>query len=229
MSGKRDRRVKDIYDLTLDGHKPFVPHRHQRPYLEAIQHNSMTIGLGPAGTGKTFVAASWASEMLTTKQTDRIILCRPLVTISEERIGFLPGDANRKMEPWTAPIFDVFYKRIGVQRTQELLKARKIEIVPFGFMRGRTFDNSIVLVDEAQNMTREQGKALVTRVGEDCTYVINGDLTQRDLREENGLEMLVEMIEMFRLPFPIIRFSERDVVRSETCRLWVDAFAKTAY
>ena len=219
------RKKADTYDLALEGHKPFKPrNRNQEIYHRSMRNSDMVIGIGPAGSGKTYVASAWAAEQLASGMVETVILTRPIVTVENEQIGFLPGKLENKMEPWTAPIFDVFYERIGVQRTQEFLKGQKIRIVPFGFMRGRTFKDCIVLVDEAQNMTPTQAKALVTRAGEGATYVIDGDLEQTDLKGPNGLDMLIDMVERFDLPVPIVTFTKKDVVRSEMCRLWVEAF-----
>lgn len=220
------RAVKDTFDLSLEGRKPVHYRPHQKPYADAIARSPTTVGIGPAGTGKTYVAANIAAEGLVTGKLEKVIITRPTIPVDGESLGFLPGQLNNKMAPWTAPIFDVFNERIGMPRTQELLKAGKIEIVPFGFMRGRTFKNGMVLVDEAQNMTVRQARLLVTRHGEDCTYVIDGDLDQSDLGPDNGLEWMLDMIERYSIPIPVIEFFEEDVVRSRMCKIWVSAIAR---
>jgi phosphate starvation-inducible protein PhoH and related proteins len=192
----------------------------QREYLKALTTHSMTIATGPAGTGKTFVAANFAAGFLPDK---RVILSRPTVPIDGENIGFLPGSLEKKMEPWTAPIMEIFKKQLGVPRTLDYLKDGTIQIVPFAFMRGRTFENAVVLVDEAQNMTPNQAQALVTRIGERCTYILTGDLDQCD-NDSSGLGMLIWMIEKQKLPVPVIKFKDSEVVRSRMCRIWVNAF-----
>lgn len=225
MARRKALQVADTYDLSLEGKKPFKPiNAAQADYLRGIRTSEMVLGIGPAGAGKTYVAAAHAAEMLATKRIERVILSRPLVTIDDEQIGFLPGKLEQKMEPWTAPIFDVFRERLGTERTSQLLKEQKIQIIPFGFMRGRTFKDCLVLIDEAQNMSPNQAKALVTRIGENCTYCINGDLSQSDRKGPNGLAMLLDMIERYDMPIPIIEFRDVDVVRSPMCKLWVKAF-----
>lgn len=219
----------DEFDLTLRGHPPFQPlNRAQRVYLSAIQTSDMVIGVGPAGVGKTFVASAYAIEQLASNRISSIILTRPTVSEPGEAIGFLPGTLEKKLEPWTAPIFDVFYERIGVQKTQTLFKEQKIRIVPFTFMRGRTFKDAIVLVDEAQNMTVSQAKKLVTRAGEGAKYVISGDREQSDLPGVNGFTHLIDMVKDYNLPVPIVEFDSSEVIRSPLCALWVQAFEQEA-
>lgn len=222
------RKLKvDEFDLTLEGHRPLqLKTISQRAYHTAMSHNPMTIGLGPAGAGKTYVASAWAAEQLSSGQVERVVLTRPLVTVDNEQVGFLPGDLNKKMEPWTAPIVDVFKQRVGVERTHEFIKTGAITIVPFAFMQGRTFSDSVVLVDEAQNMSVQQAKTLVTRIGERCTYIISGDLEQSYRHGESGLARLVEMVQTYNLPVPIIRFDESEIVRSPLCKAWVSAFRR---
>ena len=225
MARRKASTVADVFDLSLEGKKPFRPiNAAQADYLRGIRTSEMVIGTGPAGSGKTYVAAAHAAELLATKEIDKVILSRPLVTIDDEQIGFLPGKIENKMEPWTAPIFDVFRERLGAERTHMLLKEQRIQIIPFGFMRGRTFKDALVLIDEAQNMSPNQAKALVTRIGDNCTYCINGDLSQSDRKGPNGLALLLDMIDRHDMPIPIIEFSERDVVRSPMCKMWVKAF-----
>lgn len=225
MARRKAAQVADIFDLSLEGKKPFRPiNAAQTDYLRGMRTSEMVIGTGPAGSGKTYVAAAHAAELLATRQIERVILSRPLVTIDEENIGFLPGKLEQKMEPWTAPIFDVFRERLGQERLITLQKEQRIQVIPFGFMRGRTFKDGLVLIDEAQNMSPEQAKALVTRIGENCTYCINGDLSQSDRKGPNGLALLLDMIDRYDLPIPIVAFSENDVVRSKMCKMWVRAF-----
>lgn len=217
----------DTYDLSLSGHKPVqLRNAAQRRYWQALKSAEVVFGIGPAGTGKTFLAASYAIEELVSGRIEKVILTRATVPIEGEEIGFLPGTLEKKMEPWTAEIFDVFKERVGVVKTMELLKAQSIQIVPFAFMRGRTFKNAIVIADEMQNATEHQAKALVTRVGEGTRMFINGDPDQSDLMPPNGLDELVDMVDAFNLPFPVIQFTESHVVRSETCRIWVEAFMR---
>lgn len=192
--------------------------------MEAIRHHDMVVAIGPAGTGKTFVAATYAVEELIAKRIERIILTRPTVCERGEEIGFLPGSADKKLEPWTAPIFDVFDDRLGKATVKQLVGEGRIRIEPLTFMRGRTFRNAIILADEVQNMTRSQAKKLVTRAGEGAKLILSGDLEQTDVPGRTGLDEIVDMIEKFRLPVPLIEFDSSDCVRSPLCRMWVDAY-----
>lgn len=221
----KQRACRDNFDLTLSGHPPFrTRNKAQANYLKALKESRMVVSYGPAGSGKTYVPSAHAIEKLATGQLRKIVLTRPTVPVEFEEIGFLPGDLNKKMEPWTAPIFDVFRERVGAEKVAGLLKSKEIEIVPFAFMRGRTFKDAFVIVDEAQNMTAGQAKMLVTRIGENCTYSINGDLDQSDLEEDlNGLVWILSMIEVAKLNFPVIEFDDSHVVRSDECRMWVKA------
>lgn len=166
MGRKRATRTPDQYDVTLSGHPPFKfqPRtRSQRLYMEAIRKNDMTVAIGPAGTGKTFVAAVYAMEELLARRVERIILTRPTVSERCEELGFLPGTAEKKMAPWLEPIVDAFEERAGRDAVKAMMQDGRVTVAPFAFMRGRTFKSAIVLADEAQNMTRSQAKKLVTR------------------------------------------------------------------
>lgn len=225
--GKRKNSSVDEFDLSLEGHKRLQPRTFsQRSYLKAIRSYPTTIGIGPAGTGKTYIAAAYAAEKLATNTIDAVVLTRPTVPIENEQIGFLPGGLEKKMDPWTAPVLDTFHETIGQQRTTTLMKEGRIKIVPFAFMRGRTFKDSIVIVDEAQNMTIRQAKALVTRHGEGACYIIDGDPGQSDIGPNNGLAYLIDLVERDGLPVPIIRFSKGEVVRSPHCAMWVKAIER---
>ena len=182
----------------------------------------MVFGLGPAGTGKTYLAASYAIDELVAGNYDRLILTRATVPVSGEDLGALPGDIKEKMDPWVAELFDVFNERWG----HDAVRRMPIQIIPFAFMRGRSFRNSLILCDEMQNATPAQAKMLVTRIGEDSKMLLNGDLNQSDLRGRNGLQELVEMIEDQNLLIPVVRFTTSDVERSKLCQLWVEAYER---
>ena len=186
----------------------------------------MVLGLGPAGTGKTYVAASHAIDELVSDRTGRIVVTRATVPVDGEKLGFLPGTADEKMDPWVAELFDIFRERVGEDRFKTLIRERRIQIVPFAFMRGRSFRDSIIICDEMQNATPAQAKMLVTRIGEGSSMLINGDLDQSDLRGRNGLQDLVDMIEDQGLMVPVVRFTKEDVRRSALCRMWVEAYER---
>lgn len=166
----------------------------QETYIDALLDKRMVFAVGPAGTGKTLLAVLRAIKALREQEIAKIILTRPAVSVDEKH-GFLPGDLNAKMEPWTRPIFDVFEEYYGLPETKRMLDEGTIEIAPLGFMRGRTFKNAYVIADEMQNATPDQTKMLLTRIGEGSSMIITGDLKQHDRGfEKNGLKDFLERL-----------------------------------
>ncbi len=166
----------------------------QEYYVDALLEKRMVFAVGPAGTGKTLLAVLRAIKALREQEITKIILTRPAVSVDEKH-GFLPGDLNAKMEPWTRPIFDVFEEYYGVPETKRMLDEGIIEIAPLGFMRGRTFKNAYIIADEMQNATPDQTKMLLTRIGENSSMVITGDLKQHDRGfDKNGLKDFLERL-----------------------------------
>ena len=166
----------------------------QENYIEALNSKRMVFAVGPAGTGKTLLAVLKAIKSLREGKVNKIILTRPAVSV-EEKHGFLPGDLNAKMEPWTRPIFDVLDEYYGPFETKKMLESGIIEISPLGFMRGRTFKNSFIIADEIQNATPDQTKMLLTRIGENSSMVITGDLKQHDRGfDKNGLKDFLDRL-----------------------------------
>ena len=164
----------------------------QETYVEELLDKRVVFAVGPAGTGKTLLAVLRAIKALREGEITKIILTRPAVSVDEKH-GFLPGDLNAKMEPWTRPIFDVFEEYYGLVETKKMLEDGTIEIAPLGFMRGRTFKNAYVIADEMQNATPDQMKMLLTRIGEGCSMVVTGDLKQHDRGfDKNGLKDFLE-------------------------------------
>lgn len=197
----------------------------QGDLIESINTEDLTVVMGPAGTGKTYVAAALAADMLAAGEVTKLILCRPAVGADEEH-GFLPGDIGKKLAPWVVPFTEVIEQRLGKQRFASLMSAGAIEVVPFAYMRGRTFSGAFIILDEAQNTTYAQIKMFLTRIGEDSITVVNGDVEQTDLDAESGLATILGMIDRQRLPIPVIAFTPADVVRSGMCRIWTEAFIK---
>jgi phosphate starvation-inducible PhoH-like protein len=181
--------------------------------------------LGPAGTGKTYIAATLAADMLLDEKIERVVLSRPAVGVDEEH-GFLPGDINKKIAPWVVPFTEVMQKRMGKDRYRQAMINGQIEIVPIAYMRGRTFDRALVFLDEAQNTTYSQIKMFLTRVGEGAKVIVNGDIRQTDLEGHSGLASVLDMIDKYDLPVPVIEFTNEDVVRSGICKMWAEAFDK---
>lgn len=193
----------------------------QRDYLDAIRHSDVIFGIGPAGTGKTFVAASYAAGELFHRNISKIILTRPNVETGRG-LGFLPGELDEKYAPYLDPFDSVFTKSLGPGFYQYALKDKSIEPRPLGFMRGSSFDNAIILVDECQNMTKTEFKMLLTRVGRNCKVILSGDPEQTDIAD-SGLRDAVTRLQ--GLPgIEVIRFADEDIVRSKMCKQIILAY-----
>jgi phosphate starvation-inducible protein PhoH and related proteins len=195
----------------------------QADYLDALRTSPQVVVLGPAGTGKTWIAATHAADLYRNRCISKIILTRPNVPCGRS-LGFFPGSLEDKFAPWAVPVVDAIKDRIGVAAYQIALKRGDIEMVPFEVMRGRSWKDAFVLLDEAQNTTPAEIKTFLTRVGEDCTVVINGDVSQCDLNEASGLCTVLHLIRSRSLPVPVIEFGLADIVRSGLCAMWVRAF-----
>jgi len=193
----------------------------QETYLEAIQNNDIVFGIGSAGTGKTYVAASYAAQELFYKRVDRIILTRPNVETGRS-LGFLPGTLEEKYAPYLEPFDSVFHKSLGTGFYEYALKSKTIEPRPLGFMRGATFDNAIVLVDECQQMTKQEFQMLLSRIGKNTKIILSGDQNQSDI-SDSGLLDAVKRLE--GLPgIEVVRFIDEDIVRSKMCKQIIIAY-----
>ena len=202
----------DVYIRTMK--KTIVPYTHvQANYIRAMYDSDLAFALGPAGTGKTYIAVAMAVYMFLNKKVERIILSRPAVEAGE-KLGFLPGDMKDKLDPYMLPLYDALFDMMPADRVQEAIENGEIELAPLAFMRGRTFSNAFVILDEAQNTTRTQMKMFLTRMGERSRMVITGDLSQVDLPKDikSGLADCIPKVET--IPgIEIVRFSDGDVVR----------------
>ena len=185
----------------------------QKEYVDAIRHNSITFGIGPAGTGKTYLAVAMAVNAFRAQQVDRIILTRPAVEAGE-RLGFLPGDLQQKVDPYLRPLYDALFDMLGPETYQKYLERGNIEVAPLAYMRGRTLDDSFIILDEAQNTSREQMKMFLTRMGFGSKIVITGDVTQIDLPGDkvSGLKEAMRILRDVE-DIAICRLSQGDVVR----------------
>ena len=198
----------------------------QQRYIESIRKNTIVLGVGPAGTGKTFLAVAMAVKALREKQVSRIILTRPAIEAGE-KLGFLPGDLQSKIDPYLRPLYDALYEMFGVEAYQKLVEKGVIEIAPLAYMRGRTLDDSFIILDEAQNATPEQMKMFLTRLGFNSKAVVTGDLTQTDLPkgQKSGLSAAVKILAGID-DIAIHSFSERDVVRHHLVQKIILAYEK---
>jgi phosphate starvation-inducible PhoH-like protein len=195
----------------------------QGAYLKALASAPQMIVLGPAGTGKTFLAGSHAADRLRARQISKVVITRPNVPAGRS-LGFFPGTLEEKIAPWVAPLTEVMKERMGTAAFEIALKAGDIEIVPFEVMRGRSFKDCIVILDEAQNASVPEIKMFLTRLGEDCQVIINGDVSQSDLPQTSGLRTVIHLAKQQMLQIPIIEFGLDDIVRSDICAQWVRAF-----
>src|SRR5471030_896083 len=198
----------------------------QRRYLEAIERNDLVIGVGPAGTGKTYLAVAMAVSALINKQVSRIILTRPAVEAGE-RLGFLPGTLQEKVDPYLRPLYDALYDMIESDRVEKLLERNAIEVDPIAFMRGRTLNDSFIILDEAQNSTPEQMKMVLTRLGCNSKMVVNGDITQIDLPSgrRSGLIDAAEVLKGVE-GISFVQFDDKDVVRHTLVQRMVWAYER---
>lgn len=224
---------KDLYRETLikDNHgRPVrVKNYGQRRYVHAIKTSDLTFGIGPAGTGKTFLAVVMAVAALKRKEVERLILTRPAVEAGES-LGFLPGDLKEKVDPYLRPIYDALYAILGAEHTERLIERGVIEIAPLAYMRGRTLENAFVILDEAQNTTRAQMKMFLTRLGFGSKMVVNGDISQIDLPKGHQQSGLVDARKVLQgLPhIEFVEFSGTEVVRHPVVSEIVAAYEKEA-
>ena len=205
--------ARDVLCVTAKG-KPIKPKTlGQKRYVDAIKKNTITLGIGPAGTGKTYLAVAAAVAAFRDKQVNRIILTRPAVEAGE-RLGFLPGDLQSKVDPYLWPLYDALFDMLGAETYNKYLERGSIEVAPLAYMRGRTLDDSFIILDEAQNTSREQMKMFLTRLGFGSKIVITGDITQIDLPRDtvSGLKEAMRVLDGVE-DIAICRLNEADVVR----------------
>src|ERR1700716_2034296 len=200
----------------------------QKHYVDSIRQNTITFGIGPAGTGKTFLAVALAAAALSRREVNRIILTRPAVEAGE-RLGFLPGDVMAKVDPYLRPLFDALHDMIDPERVSQYLDRGVIEVAPLAFMRGRTLNDSFVILDEAQNTSPEQMKMFLTRLGFNSRMVVTGDITQIDLPtdQRSGLVVVGEILEAIE-GIEFVRFGGEDVVRHKLVQRIVEAYGDHA-
>ena len=228
-----DSKIVDITDvncicITSKG-KPVKPKTlGQKQYVEAIRNNTITIGVGPAGTGKTYLAVAQAVNAFRAKQVNRIILTRPAVEAGE-KLGFLPGDLQQKVDPYLRPLYDALFDMLGAENFQKCQERGDIEVAPLAYMRGRTLDDSFIILDEAQNTTCEQMKMFLTRLGFNSKAVVTGDITQIDLPDgkRSGLKDAIRILKNIE-DIAIVKLTGRDVVRHRLVQEIIKAYERSA-
>jgi phosphate starvation-inducible protein PhoH and related proteins len=224
--------LKDYFTkarFNPSGKKAVAPKTaNQRKYIDAINDKDLTFGIGPAGTGKSFLAVAMAVQALFSKQVNRIILTRPAVEAGE-RLGFLPGDLQDKVDPYLRPLYDALFDLVDTERVTKMLEKRIIEIAPLAFMRGRTLNDAFIILDEAQNTTGEQMKMFLTRIGFGSKVVVTGDITQIDLPrgQRSGLKEAERVLQNIE-EIEFIYFSKKDVVRHRLVQLIVEAYEESS-
>lgn len=228
-----ENKIADITDvncicITAKG-KPIKPKTiGQKQYVEAIRKNTITIAVGPAGTGKTYLAVAEAVNAFRAKQVNRIILTRPAVEAGE-KLGFLPGDLQQKIDPYLRPLYDALFDMLGAENFQKCQERGDIEVAPLAYMRGRTLDDSFIILDEAQNTTSEQMKMFLTRLGFNSKAVVTGDITQIDLPDgkKSGLKDAVRILKNIE-DIAISRLTGKDVVRHRLVQEIIKAYERSA-
>ena len=219
----------DVVCITAKGKPIKAKTIGQRSYLDAIEQNTITLGIGPAGTGKTYLAVAEAVAAFRAEKVNRIILTRPAVEAGE-RLGFLPGDLQSKVDPYLRPLYDALFEMLGAETYQKYLERGNIEVAPLAYMRGRTLDDSFIILDEAQNTSREQMKMFLTRIGFGSHVVITGDVTQIDLPPDktSGLKEAMRILDGID-DIAICRLTPQDVVRHALVQKIIEAYDRAAH
>ena len=226
--GQEDRAAQlaeDVICITAKGRPLKSKTLGQKKYIEAIRQNTITFGVGPAGTGKTYLAVAMAVRAFRAHEINRIILTRPAVEAGE-KLGFLPGDLQNKVDPYLRPLYDALFDMLGSENYQRYLERGNIEVAPLAYMRGRTLDDSFIILDEAQNATPEQMKMLLTRLGQNSKAVITGDVTQIDLPDKRS--GLIEATRILKgiSGIATVQLSDKDVVRHRLIQEIIKAYEK---
>lgn len=224
--GKRVSRYKNAEEEATTKFVNLSPlNDNQKEYISALKSTDQIIVCGYSGTGKTYIAATYAANMYLARQISKIIVTRPNVSVGKD-LGYFPGDLNEKFTPWAAPVLDVLEQQLGKGALETGLKNGNIVLSPLSTMRGRSFKDAFVLLDEAQNTTLSEIKMFLTRIGKGTKVVINGDIRQSDIKEASGLSKIIHMAKKYEMGIPVIEFGVDDIVRSDICRDWIINFER---
>jgi len=224
--GKRVSRYKNAEEEATTKFVNLSPlNDNQKEYINALKITDQIIVCGYSGTGKTYIAATYAANMYLARQISKIIVTRPNVSVGKD-LGYFPGDLNEKFTPWAAPVLDVLEQQLGKGALETGLKNGNIVLSPLSTMRGRSFKDAFVLLDEAQNTTLSEIKMFLTRIGKGTKVVINGDIRQSDIKEASGLSKIIHMVKKYEMGIPVIEFGVDDIVRSDICRDWIINFER---
>lgn len=223
----RGKRASKFAKAQQEGEGKLVPltplNDNQKLYIEALHKHNQIIVLGPSGTGKTWCAATYAANQYAIRAIDKIIITRPAVSVGKS-LGSLPGDLGDKFGPWLSPVLSVLEEQLGKGMVETGVKSGNIVMAPLEYMRGSSFNNAFVLADECQNLDVAQFKMLVTRIGENCKLVMNGDIAQSDIRDQSGLSKAIHLAKKYNIDAVVVEFGLGDVVRSDICKQWLTAF-----
>ena len=216
--GAEEESVSRLIDL-----KPL--NENQKQYINALKASDQVIVCGYSGTGKTFIAATYAANMYASRQIDKIVITRPSVSVGKD-LGFFPGSLEEKMTPWVAPVLEVLVEQLGKGVVETGIKHGNIEVAPLSTMRGRSFKNAFIILDEASNTTVQEIMMFLTRIGKGCKVVINGDVRQQDIREQSGLSKVLHLIKKYNMDVPVVEFEVEDIVRSDLVKEWIKVFTE---
>lgn len=221
---KRTTKYKNAEEEAVTRYVSLVAlNDNQKLYIKYLDEYDQVIVCGFSGTGKTYIAATKAANMYAQKKIDKIIITRPNVAVGKD-LGYFPGTLEEKFQPWALPILDVLVEQLGKGVVETAVKNGNIEMAPLSTMRGRSFHDAFIILDEAQNTSVAEIKMFLTRIGKNCKVVVNGDIKQSDINQQSGLSKIIHLVKKYNIPVPIVEFGVDDIVRSDMCKQWIIAF-----